>query len=516
MDIGGVSEVAELLGVTRQRVASLRMRPGFPDPLAELAAGPIFDLDAVRRWAASGRRRPGRPRTSPERVLGSRYVLEGAPIGRGGFGKVFRGTDRQAADDDRVFAVKVLEADGEAEAVDFDRFRREQRILSQHRHPNVIRAIDHGEEPDGTLWYVMRLAKGSLQARIDSIAGDVPAVLDVVRQVATGIGHLHEHGIVHRDVKPGNVLQLRAGVWAVSDLGLARRLGAHSTTTLTDTGEGVGSWWYTAPEQWTDAKSVTEAADIFSLGRVLHVLLTGEEGPLAGIKHDGLRAVVRKATDTAPSRRYRSVSAFMKAVSDAASSPIGPWRTKTEELSDRQQRLGERLHGPSPDPSAVAEARELIAASVEDEDLLGVLDHAVPYLPGPVVVDLWNEDPHGWRDFLDRLSGHMRLCSYEFAFTDQIAAFFRRCLTAADDDADVMRSSLVALIGVGARHNRWRVRDAVDSILQNARTTEQALAVAEAIRASDDYDVQWSVEEVDFATLHPIVAGAIKEVTQRK
>jgi hypothetical protein len=108
----------------------------------------------------------------------------------------------------------------------------------------------------------------------------------------------------------------------------------------------------------------------------------------------------------------------------------------------------------------------------------------------------------------------MRLGSYEFTFTDQIAAFFRRCLTAANDDADVMRSSVLALIAVGARHNRWRVRDTVASILQSARTAEQALAAAEALRASDDYDVQWSVEEVDLATLHPIVAGAIKEVTQ--
>jgi serine/threonine protein kinase len=375
----------------------------------------------------------------------------------------------------------------------------------------VIRAVDHGEENGGTLWYVMRLAKGSLSARIDSIAGDVPMILDVVRQVGAGIGHLHAHGIIHRDVKPGNVLQVRSAVWAVSDLGLARRVGSHATKTLTETGEGVGSLWYTAPEQWTDAKSVSEAADIFGLGRVLHILLTGEEGPVTDITHDGLRAVVRRATDTAPSRRYRSVATFLKAVDDAASSPVGLWRTQSEELSDLRQRLGDQLHGPSPDPSALAEVHDLIAASLDDDAVLEVLDHAVPYLQGPAVVELWKEDPDGWRDFLARLADHMRQCGYEFSFTDQIAAFFRRCLTASDDDPEIMRSTVFALVGVGARHNRWRVRDTVGSILQSARTTEQALAVAEAIRASDDYDVNWTVEDVSLATLHPVVAAAIKE-----
>jgi serine/threonine protein kinase len=514
IDIGGAFEVADLLGVTRQRVASLRARPSFPEPLAELAAGPIFDLDEIRRWAASSRRRSGRPRNSPDRILGGRYLLEGSPIGRGGFGEVFKATDRQAGEDDRaVVAVKVLHPKEDAEAVDFDRFRREQQILSQHHHPNVMRALNHGEEADGTLWYVMALAQGSLSARIDSIAGNIPNVVDVIRQVAAGIGHLHAHAIIHRDVKPANVLQLRSAVWAVSDLGLARRIGPHETTTLTETGEGVGSLWFTAPEQWTDAKSVYEAADIFGLGRVLHVLLTGGEGPITDIKHDGLRAVVRRATDSAPSHRYRSVDNFLKALDYAVVSPIGRWRTKSEDVKDRRQRLGERLHNPTPDPPAVSETRDLIAASADDDELLKILDHVVPYLPGPAVVALWNEDPDGWREFLGRLADHMRHRAYDFSFTDQIAAFYRKCLTASEEDPEVMKWSVLALVRVGAYHNRWRVRDTVTSMLQSARTAEQALAVADAIRTSDEDDVHWSIAEVSLGTLHPAIVGVIHEVT---
>lgn len=513
-DIGGVSEVAELLGVTRQRVASLRARPGFPDPVVELSAGPIFDLDQVRRWAASARRASGRPRTTADRVLGGRYLIEGSPIGWGGFGEVYKATDRQASQRDRmIVAAKVLHPRAGMDAVDFDRFRREQRILSQHHHPNVIRALDHGEEADGTLWYVMALAKGSLSDRIPDIAGDIPAVVDIIKQVGAGIGHLHEHGIIHRDVKPGNVLQLRTAVWAVSDLGLARRLGAHDSTSLTTTGVGVGSLWFTPPEQWTDAKSVSEAADIFGLGRVLHVLLTGSEGAITDIAHDGLRAVVRKATNSAPSRRYSSIDKFLRALLDAVISPGGIWRTRSEELDDLQQELGERLHSVRPDPTAIAETRALIAESEENAELLDLLDAVVPYMPEPAIGSMWEDDPDGLRDFLSRLAEHMRHRSYDFSFTDHIAAFYRKCVNVSLDDPEVMRWSVVALVRVGTYHNRWRVRDTVASILQSARTPEQALAVAEAIRDSDGGDVEWSVSEIGLPTLHPAVVRAIEQVT---
>lgn len=515
--LGGIAEVAELLGVSRQRVASLRSRPGFPAPLAELAAGPIFDLESVERWAKSARRAPGRPRAKSDRVLGERYALEPTPIGQGGFGMVYRATDRQAESSKNVVvAVKVLDGDAGVDPIDFARFRREQRILMKERHANVVPALDSGEEPDGTLWYVMPLARGSLADRIDDIVGDVAAAVAVVRQVAAGLAHLHEQDIIHRDVKPGNVLRLRRDAWAVSDLGLARRLGSHQTTTLTETGEGVGSWWYTAAEQWTDAKAVTKATDIFGLGRILHVLLTGEEGPVTDIDHQALRAVVRKATDGAPSRRYASIVAFVRALDDAASSPTGVWRTRDEELAESKQDLAERLRGPVADPTAVREVKQLIAASEDDEDLLEVLDETLPYLAGPALVDLWREDPDMLRDFLQRFAEHVRHRGFEFSYTDQIASFFRRCLTATDDDPDVLRASVYALMGVGARHNRWRVRDAVEAILQTARTAPQAMAVAEAIRDSDDYDVAWSVEELNLGTMHPIVAAAIEEATSRE
>ncbi len=512
--IGGVTEVSELLGISRQRVASLRSKPGFPLPIAELAAGPIFDLDAVSRWEKTARRKPGRPSARSNKVVGDRYVLDANPVASGGFGKVYRAEDSQAERSrDVVVAVKVLDTGGVVDPIDFARFRREQQILLEDHHANVVPALDAGEETDGTLWYVMPLAKESLADAVASIAGDVLVVVDIVRQIAAGLAHLHEKDVIHRDVKPGNVLRFRRGVWAISDLGLARRIGPHETTTLTETGEGVGSWWFTAAEQWTDAKAVTNAADIFGIGRVLHLLLTGEQGPVSDIEHEALRAVVRRATDAAPSRRYPSIEAFAQALDDAASSPTGLWQTRDERNADAKQQLAERLRGPIADPTAVKEIRRLIVASIDDEELFEVLDETVVYLSGPDLFDLWHDDNDLLREFLNRLARFMKDRRYEFAFSDQIASFFRRCLTASDDDPDVMGASVLALIGVGANHNRWRVRDSLGAILQTARTGPQALAVAEAIRASDEYNLAWSIEDINLSTLHPVVASSIDRAT---
>ena len=99
MRMGGVTEISELLGVSRQRLSRLRERPDFPDPIGELAVGPIWDLDAIEAWKGSGSRQSsaGRPSASAAaRTLGGRFVLE-EKIGSGGFADVFRAADRKQA-----------------------------------------------------------------------------------------------------------------------------------------------------------------------------------------------------------------------------------------------------------------------------------------------------------------------------------------------------------------------------------------------------------------------------------
>jgi hypothetical protein len=212
MRIGGVTEVAAELRVTRQRMAKLRERPDFPDPVGELAQGPVWDLDGIAEWRDSGLRRTlaGRPTAAEaSRTLGGRFVLEEPPIGRGGFADVYRAVDRKMSGRaPSVVAVKVLRGMDQLDEEVIRRFRRELRLLDEDlHHPHVIPVISHGGTADEGMWYAMPLAKGSLADEIPDFVGAPAKVLDLMRQVCAGLIYVHQAGVFHRDLKPANILR---------------------------------------------------------------------------------------------------------------------------------------------------------------------------------------------------------------------------------------------------------------------------------------------------------------------
>ena len=161
MRMGGVTEVAEMLGVSRQRLAKLRERADFPDPLGELVQGPVWDLDAVERWNGSDSRQsaPGRPPAGiAARTLGGRFVLE-EKIGSGGFADVFRAADKKQGG---VVAVKILHDVAALSPEALRRFSRELRLMEDLEHPHVVPVLGQGETEQEGVWYAMPLAQGSL------------------------------------------------------------------------------------------------------------------------------------------------------------------------------------------------------------------------------------------------------------------------------------------------------------------------------------------------------------------
>ena len=295
MRLGGTSEVAAELGLSRQRVNQLRSQPDFPEPAGEISAGPIWDLDEIARWNTSGvRRSSGRP-TEKRVVLDSRYLLDPTPIGSGGFADVFRASDirQDERSDHPVVAIKVLRdlTDQEVRR----RFHRELRLIRDCRHPNIVPIFDEGEDDQGAIWYSMPLAKGSLADIGDRLVGNDAQIIHIMRQLCSGLAYVHKQGIVHRDLKPANVLRMESDSWAIADFGLAREA-ERTTTALTSTMQGIGTYFYAAPEVWKGAKFADAPADIFGLGKILHQLITGE----LPIDRDGLegrfRNIIRKAT----------------------------------------------------------------------------------------------------------------------------------------------------------------------------------------------------------------------------
>lgn len=203
-------------------------------------------------------------------TIADRYRLDGV-LGSGGMSRVYRAHDNVL---ERDVALKVLHDKLSDDPSYVERFRREARAIARLSHPNIVTVIDRGQV-DSAEFIVFELVRGANLKQLLSERRYLPVreALAIVHQAARGLAFAHEHGIVHRDVKPQNVLVDDDGAAKVTDFGIARSLDRESG--LTQTGAILGTADYLSPEQAT-GQPVTEAADQYSLGVLLYELLTGE------------------------------------------------------------------------------------------------------------------------------------------------------------------------------------------------------------------------------------------------
>jgi serine/threonine-protein kinase len=203
-------------------------------------------------------------------ALGHRYALE-RELAQGGMATVF--VAREVGRQEPV-AIKVMHPDL-ADALGAERFAREMGIAASLSHPLVVPLYDSGTA--GSLpYYVMPYIEGeSLYERLQRERRlPVPEALTIARDTAAGLGYAHSHGVLHRDVKPENIL-LAGGRALVADFGLARAIGAADYRKLTETGIIVGTVFYMSPEQLLEVRDLDQRADIYSLGSILYEMLTG-------------------------------------------------------------------------------------------------------------------------------------------------------------------------------------------------------------------------------------------------
>jgi len=255
--------------------------------------------------------------------LGDRYELGGL-VAAGGMGQVWRGTDVLLG---RPVAVKVLRSEFTGDATFLARFRAEAQNAAALSHPHIACVFDYGETvaEDGsgeTLAYlVMELVEGEpLSAVLRREAPlDVAATLSVLRQTAFALADAHRVGMVHRDVKPGNILVRPDGSVKITDFGIAWSAGS---VPLTRTGQVIGTAQYLSPEQ-AEGKHATPASDVYALGLVGYECLTGHAAfagdnpvtialkqvrerpePLPAQLPSGVRTLVMRALEKNPAARF--------------------------------------------------------------------------------------------------------------------------------------------------------------------------------------------------------------------
>ena len=225
-------------------------------------------------------------------ALAGRYEVE-SELGTGGMATVYRARDLKH---EREVAIKVLRPDITA-AIGRGRFLREIQIVAQLNHPHILPLYDSGEIEE-LLMYVMPLVRGeSLRARIKrDCTLSISDALDITGDVADALAYAHGHGVVHRDIKPGNIL-IEDGHAMVTDFGIALAVSAAGGERITETGVYLGTPEYMSPEQAAGEKALDGRSDQYSLACVLYEMLTGQP-PFIG---PNARAVVaRHLTDPAP------------------------------------------------------------------------------------------------------------------------------------------------------------------------------------------------------------------------
>jgi serine/threonine protein kinase len=278
-------------------------------------------------------------------VLDGRYEVDSV-IGLGGMGMVFQGMQTSVK---RPVAIKTLHAQLAAAPQFFDRFRREAEIASRLHHPNIITIYDFGRTPDGTCYYVMELLTGeSLKERVKR---DGPLSLrhavSVIEQAARGIGYAHHEGVIHRDIKPHNIMLENlngAELVKVLDFGLVKALEADEPEQLTSIGQVLGTPQYMPPEQ-AGGEPVDQRSDLYSLGGVFYFCLTGTSPFGATTVRKALRAALTENLATVGSRRKgAAVPATLEAFFQKALAREKPDRFQdADEFVDRMHAAVEGL-----------------------------------------------------------------------------------------------------------------------------------------------------------------------------
>jgi len=257
-----------------------------------------------------------------QQVFNDRYKII-AKIGSGGMAEVYKAMDTVL---DRPVAVKVLHRHF-AEDEDFvTRFRREAQAAAGLNHPNIVSIYDWGSQ-NGTYFIVMELLEGKSLKQYMTAKGIIPPAeaMEIIKKVLSAINFAHKHDIIHRDIKPHNIMLTREGEVKVTDFGIARA----GVSTMTQTGTVLGTAHYLSPEQ-ARGQDVGVTSDIYSVGVVLYEMTTGKvpfdgENPVAiALKHvheipvrprelnpdisEDLQTIIAKAMAKNPESRYQSAA----------------------------------------------------------------------------------------------------------------------------------------------------------------------------------------------------------------
>jgi hypothetical protein len=412
-------------------------------------------------------------------------------IGAGGMGTVRR-ADRLDENGDVVddkLAVKHLAPKYVTSLEAVRRFKREVRLQRRLDHVNVVPVYGRNLSALPP-WFTMPLADGNLDEEIARRTHrDRDWVLDTTRQILAGVAHAHDRNVVHRDLKPKNVLAY-GEVWKVSDFGLGKDLDPDATH-MTRTTQQMGTEAFMAPEQFDNPKNVGKPADVYAIGKIVCQLSTGRRPPIRSFEltdvHRDFHYFVSRCCDDDPSRRYADAREALEAL-DALVDEDDADPAQVAQALMRDVHLAVRDLDAEEVP-VDALASHMLRYGDEEEMYLEV----VPRMPREVVRAFLKEDPAGFARVLGEYDKHIE-GGLPFDYCDTVARFYRDAWNETDD-LRLRELMLRRLIVMGASHNRWFVGDVVSELLAGVDDKGTAMMAAAVIDSASG-DAAWHAERV--------------------
>ena len=386
-------------------------------------------------------------------------------------GKVYK-----VKSDDNTYALKILnENDDDV----LKRFEREIKIHKSLNHENIISVIDFKLDKSEKNYYVMDLADGNLNDIINEYRQenfgecmDDDTVYYYFNQILNGIEYAHKEGVIHRDLKPLNILKFGENL-KISDFGLGKFLKIDMTQ-LTQTKFGMGSDIYASPEQLVEgnAKNADERSDIYALGQILYELITFSAPVVINeekLKKSKFRYIVKKAIKYNPDDRFKSIEEM---------------KNKFEVLFNSKKNKGcieefinkYSLWEDSKDTNILSDILELLIDNKEDYNLY--VDYFMK-LNSNDIGNMYKKDRDNLTNVIEIYLEHID-CDHSFSFVDKISNFIIDILKIIDN-IDIIEKSILVLLRLGYRHNRFYVGDSLIKYMCNIDDAEILMIFEECL-----------------------------------
>ena len=412
----------------------------------------------------------------------------GSTIGQGGFCYI-REAKRESDGLECVIKQPMDASDEDA----IGRFRREVRIMEKLEHKNIVPIIESDLDANPP-WYAMPKAMMSLEQLLQETHGK--SEIWIFEEVLQAIGYAHSEGILHRDIKPSNILIFQDEDYrrysCLADFGIGRFVN-RDTVTLTQTDRPMGTYLYMAPEQETNAKDVDERADIFSLGKVLFAILTGEppRTPLDFNPSSLPRRfvqLIQKATQSAPDARYQTVASLLDAFGDL-NTPEAGFINSSEEVNA----LIASIESVETDmPQLVSELAGALYRNSRDSEML---TNVFPRIRGELLESLASHELSMLKLTLQVYDTQIASESLRFEYCDTVANFYEELFNYVDDH-EVRELILRRLPSLGYNHNRWHVGLTFGRLVTNLKDPALIFLVKEILE-SDPSLAAWCKSHVN-------------------